>query len=302
MKLSIISEHFQDDSSYGLAETFRRIAQIGFDGVDYTLVPVTGKKVYNPFEDEKGWRAHFKKASEEIKKNGLTCEQVHAVFPTNKENQGINFIGDEEVELMKKQIEATEILGAPYMVVHSINIARNYSDLDLDYEANMDMLSKFVPLFEKSSVSLALENIFKSDPLRDRFCITGSSTPERLCRLIDDAHSDSVVACLDTGHAHLVGVNPEAFVKILGKRLKVLHVQDCYGRGDHHNAPGCGNIDWHKFTTALAQIGYDGALNLEVSFKREMKIHPELGWDYMKYAYKAGRALINLVEKAKSTK
>ena len=85
MKLSMISECFQDESDFGLEETFRRMGEMGWDGVDYTLVPSVGKPVYNPFEDKNGFEAHLKKQKRKWIKTGLTAfNATQSSLPTVK--------------------------------------------------------------------------------------------------------------------------------------------------------------------------------------------------------------------------
>ena len=55
-------------------------------------------------------------------------------------------------------------------------------------------------------------------------------------------------------------------MRLLGDRLKVLHVHDNDGKNDQHRAPFTGTIDWEDFTSALAETGFRGVMSLESMF------------------------------------
>ena len=76
-------------------------------------------------------------------------------------------------------------------------------------------------------------------------------------------NSPFLVACLDTGHANCAGIAAGKFARILGDRLKVLHIHDNMAKSDAHALPFTGTIDWKDFGAALKEIGYSGALSLE---------------------------------------
>ena len=80
---------------------------------------------------------------------------------------------------------------------------------------------------------------------------------------IDTLGNDLFVACLDAGHALLTYDSPARMAKVLGSRLKVLHVHDVDGIDDLHTVPYLGNNDWPEFCQALKEIGYKGTFNFE---------------------------------------
>ena len=90
--------------------------------------------------------------------------------------------------------------------------------------------------------------------------------------------------CFDTGHANLVGIDFEDFIKTLDYRLKVLHIHDNDGIGDLHQMPftftrsreNTASTDWEGFIRGLRAIGYQGVLSFETApvltaFPEEMK-------------------------------
>jgi len=57
--------------------------------------------------------------------------------------------------------------------------------------------------------------------------------------------------------------DPARYIRILGKRIRALHIHDNAGFADQHKAPYTGTFNWKAFCTALREIGYDGDLSFE---------------------------------------
>ena len=90
------------------------------------------------------------------------------------------------------------------------------------------------------------------------------STPDALVRLIDmELDSDGAGACLDFGHAHLMGGTVDA-IETLSGFVQTTHVHDNHGRADEHLVPFDGSIDWEATLLSLQKVGYDDALIFEL--------------------------------------
>lgn len=289
MKIGIAQEF---NNFYKSDEIFSRLKKIGYDGVDYSLSSTycCPDPLFSRPRSE--WVKHFEEVAATLKLNGMEALQTHATFSTNFD--GETRLSQRCLDQYKREIEATAILGSPYIVIHPINIALYGRDKQLDYDVNMEAFALLEPILKQHNVKLGVENMFGWDDVRRRNCPTGCSLPEDMVKYIDGTHSDSFVACLDTGHMLINCVSPADAVKILGKRLKLLHVHDNYGITDNHNAPTQGIADWKAFAAALKEVGYDGAFSMEVSFARVMKTDKELCWDYAEFAYKAAKRILEV--------
>jgi len=71
-------------------------------------------------------------------------------------------------------------------------------------------------------------------------------------------------ANLDVGHCQVIGENIPAAVKLLGKRIWNLHVEDIPGRKHYHLIPGEGTMDWGGLRSALQAVQYDRFLTVEL--------------------------------------
>ena len=58
-------------------------------------------------------------------------------------------------------------------------------------------------------------------------------------------------ACWDTGHGHRQSLRQAPSIRLLGKWLKSLHIQDNNGLHDQHLLPYSGTIDWKEVVSAL---------------------------------------------------
>ncbi len=194
---------------------------------------------------------------------GLKIGQVHSPFPTY-----LNDKDDElRLEAQHRSVRACALLGCRYMVMHpAIPGYRLYDQGVEECKAlNMQRYEAVIPDLEKYDVSIAVENMFSYDRTIGRHCPTVCSTAEEMADYIDTLNrlSPHFVACLDVGHALITGDTPDHMARILGDRLKVLHVQDNDGNGDWHVIPHMGKVDWPAFTKALREIGYKGTFSLE---------------------------------------
>ena len=77
-----------------------------------------------------------------------------------------------------------------------------------------------------------------------------------LCR----AHEGTVFSNYDVGHGAVLGEDPAAAVRLLGKYLSNIHLEDIRGREHKHLLFGEGDIDFHALFAALREIGYAGDL------------------------------------------
>jgi sugar phosphate isomerase/epimerase len=90
------------------------------------------------------------------------------------------------------------------------------------------------------------------------------ATPEALADwLTGDLELGDAGACLDVGHAHLVGGAPEA-AEVLSGHIITTHIHDNAGRSDDHLVPFAGTIDWPATLMALSKVGYAGPLMFEL--------------------------------------
>lgn len=243
---------------YGPEKTFALLKEIGYDALDYgspcSLYAWGQETVFDA--SATAFEAYFAHHAACAKAADIAIGQVHAPFPTWPESQDpTEFRG--MMEAIKKSIRATAIMGAPYLVVHCA-MRRGWAPDDdpaASRALNYRVFEELIPVAEREGITLALENM----PCRG----IPTCTPEELCDYIDMMGSSRLVACLDTGHANITGIDCGDFARALGQRLRVLHLHDNDGISDQHVTPYHGTVNWESLMQGLRDIDYQGTLSLE---------------------------------------
>lgn len=254
----------------------------GIDGVDFGFDCYTASNGYRDkffssqtIDELKAFFAPYKEAFD---RHGITVVQTHPPFPTVKFVSNITSETLEEYNLraldaVKKTIELTAFFGCKYAVVHP---AHGVLDMELDEQkkANMKYYSQLMDDARRHGVTICLENMWNrrnGGAIVDSAC----SNPYEACDYIDTlndmAGEELFGFCFDVGHANLTGKNIRNDLRILGKRVKVLHIHDTDKTEDKHTLPyayigsqGLSVTDYVGFLAGLRDIGYEGNINFEI--------------------------------------
>lgn len=256
----------------GVDEAFAFIKSCGFTALDYNLdhampgyLIQQGRRcefLDQPLDDLFAYYAPVKAAAQ---KHGITLAMAHAPFPSNSAEHPEH--NDYIVEVMNKIIAICGYLEIPNLVVHPITC----KDRTEEQEKNMQFYPRLIDTAKKHRVKICLENLFfwaNGHGVR-RACADAGEA----CRYIDDlnniAGEEVFGFCYDVGHANLLSCNIYEDLKLLGHRLKVLHIHENDGRLDNHYIPYTlknshkSTTDWDGFLRGLKNAGYEGPLNFE---------------------------------------
>ena len=205
----------------------------------------------------------YKEAAE---KHNVQFSQVHAPFPSYVP-------GEEEInarmqQVLIKTIEMTARLGCKQLVVHPPHVESVYERITLEDEERwiMDQYVPLIPHLKKHGVMCMLENLFNRGVEGQRYACDCSDFPmaaKWVDQLNEMAGEEVFGFCFDVGHCFLARQSVYRAVRIMGHRLKCLHMQDNAGHIDMHVAPYTGYIDWDGFLQALKEVNYRGDLNFE---------------------------------------
>ena len=167
---------------------------------------------------------------------------------------------------MEQGLAVCEALGATQMVIHSPYTTWDYNNLDMLPNARQKLLDNVhatldpvIARAEGAGVQMVLENIQDKDP-------------DARCALARTFESPSVKVSIDTGHAHYAhgstGAPPvDYYVHRAGDLLHHIHLQDADGYADRHWAIGKGTVNWHAVFAALAPLGGQPRLIMELRDK-----------------------------------
>ena len=292
MKIGVITETlFEREKSHAIA--CEKIKKIGYDCLDYSLFGgwATPSEIFSRPRQE--WVNFFKEERKIIENEGLSVSQTHATYRSDFDPDHLHEFTPMVVEQLKKEIEATAILGCKHIIIHPINLAILSTNKDKDLEVNIREFSKLTPTLKEFGVKNCVEDMFTWDPLRARACATGCSTDLDMVKYIDGMNDrDAYCACLDTGHMLIHSIDPARAVRTLGDRLEVLHVHDNNGLSDQHLPIGFGITNWKELVKALKEINYKGVFSLEISFQKFASCGDEAMWKMAEYAYLSAKNIL----------
>lgn len=243
------------------------------------------------------WEDYVREIGELGRHWGVTFRQAHLpyydIFRQPEPDETME-------ELIRRSIIASGELGVRWAVTHPGTVYAADHDMSVSRERNLEYYSRHVETAREHGVGICLENDFEYHPGQPRQRIYCAGIHE-LVELADAFHDpEHVAVCYDFGHANLVG---GAFhrenLRLIGDRLKAIHVQDNHGITDEHLLPFHGNIDWADAMAGLADIGYEGDLTYEIQefgryFPNDQK-HL-----VVEYSRKVGQVLVDLFEAAKA--
>ena len=252
MKLSISSFVY---FNYPLDETIRRIAAIGFDGID-----IWGGRPHAYRRDLSEKEIGFlRKLLSDADLAVASFIPAQFRYPTClcSPNETIH---RDSVTYICESIETAAALGAPIVSVcpgHSL-FGQSREDAWGRLCESLDTICGYAA---QCGLRIAVEPA-------DKYETDLINTTAEAMKLIEELEHENLGVLLDNGHAHVVGESIDQAVRRLGDRLFHVHVDDNNGLRDQHLVPGNGDFDFASFITALREVGYDGYLAAE------------LGWDY----------------------
>lgn len=199
-------------------------------------------------------------------KYNVKFSQVHAPFPSYV--PGEDEINARMQKVLVKTIEMTARLGCKQLVVHPPHMESTFERITAEDEERwvMEQYVPLIPHLKKHSVMCMLENLFNRGIEGQRYACDCSDFPlaVKWVDMLNDLAGEEVFGfCFDVGHCFLARQNVYRAVRLLGHRLKCLHMQDNAGEIDMHIAPYAGYIDWAAFLDALKEVNYQGDLNFE---------------------------------------
>jgi sugar phosphate isomerase/epimerase len=104
---------------------------------------------------------------------------------------------------------------------------------------------------EELGVTISLENVYEQ-------------TPEMIIALLDSLSARNVGFCLDVGHQNAFSTTPlKEWLKVLGPRLREVHLHDNSGRGDDHEPIGSGSVAFPTLFAYLVETGLRPVITLE---------------------------------------
>ena len=165
------------------------------------------------------------------------------------------------VDFTKKALQVTKWLGtdAYLFVPGAVDVFflpdGDVIPYDVCYERAKEAVAQLVPTAEKLGVAVGIENVW------NKFLLS----PLEMRAFIDSFSSDMVGSYFDVGNVLLTGY-PDQWIRILGDRIKRVHIKDFKMVGTVEGFVDLleGDVDFEAVKKALAEIGYDGYVTAEM--------------------------------------
>ena len=215
MKISNHTDRLE--GRFGALEAVKMTAAAGFEAIDYSMYTADGA-VFG-----RGGSILVREMRNIAEGMGVAFNQAHAPFAKFKP-------GDENEEenrkifySMRRAIEIGAELGAETVIVHPAFICPCLTP-DQRFEMNMEIYSRLLTTAREYGVRIAIENMYgRHRDDRTKIIRNVCSHAEEFIRYVDAFDSPYVTACLDVGHAGLVGESADGMIRALGARIGNAH-------------------------------------------------------------------------------
>jgi hexulose-6-phosphate isomerase len=243
-------------------ELFQLAKEAGLDGVEVII----GEKANPPYtlslsiseEEAKEFRKEAEKAGIML---GTTLPGFHWQVRLTSPDPAMR---EKSIELTKICLRINRWLGADVLLLVPGTVSPE-EPYDVAIERAREGIKQLIDEAEKNKVYIGVENVWNKMFM----------SPLEMRDFIDSFQNEWVGAYFDVGNVLNFGF-PEQWIRILGKRIKAVHVKDFrLSAGNIHGFVNLleGDVNWPEVSKALKEINYQGFITAELP---AYKFHPEL--------------------------
>ena len=253
--------------AYTLEETIKRIAGIGYDGIE---IGAAAPHAY-PSHLNKDRRKAIKRILDD---NGIA---VSSMLPAPGGGPGFNVASPLEEERMeavaqyKQVVELCSDLGGPTVMYIAGWQIYGTSRIQA-WEWSRQALTEIA----KTAADFGIVLVVEPTPTDSNLVESCDDAIE----MMEQVGAKNVGLMFDTQHAYYRNEVPTDYVYRMGKNLRHIHLSE-FGR----LPPGAGRGDFVGLVSALREIGYEGYLTMEIGFNRR-DVEPDLvarqAYEYLK--------------------
>ena len=267
MKIGI--NHWTFPTHHSLRECFAISARCGCDHIELNLAETGELSLESSEAEVRALAAAAKDAGIEI--SSLSSGLAWKFSPTSNDAA----VRAQAVETVARQLETAAWLGVDTILVVPGAVTAEVS-YDVAFDRAREFVAQVLPHARAHGVALGIENVwnkFLLSPLEMRDFVDGFADP-------------LVSVYFDAGNILTYGF-PQHWIRILGPRIKKVHVKDFDDKVGGWNGFRNllqGNVPWPEVRAALDEIGYDGHVTAEVS---GYNLHHELGLKHIAESLRA---------------
>ena len=246
-------------------------------------------------------RSELKQYGEWLRGFGLRLLDIHGSAGQEKcWFSTVEYQREAGVELVTNRIIMLHELGGTGSLMMHAPVLRDVEGFDprpalVQFEALKRSLDELLPVLEKYSVRIAIENLY-------------SDTFELIGQVMMDYPEKYLGITYDSGHGNIGSGKGMDRLEPLKNRLQALHLHDNDGSSDQHQAPFYGTVDWKRMVKIIAESSCTGRpLSFELSLPRSHFYEKELERDqkpetiraFLADAYERCEKVVKLYEETK---
>jgi sugar phosphate isomerase/epimerase len=198
-----------------------------------------------------------KKLKDTLSSYGMTLT-MHAPFTDLNPAAPFQPVKGAIERTLEEFVQFGDFLGASIITIHPGSV-HNEAMVLRSAESSTGVMRKMVKA-ARGRLAINVENQTKS---RSKYHFPLASTVESLDLVL--AEVDGLGFTLDTGHAHVNGLDPRTLAERAGRRFTEVHLSDNTGNSDDHLIPGEGN--------APLEVLMDGLKGSDVLLCMELDPH-----------------------------
>ena len=261
---------------------FAEMARAGFTCADFSLNQYLlnldiYKERLNPIFNQtvEELEAFFEPQRAAAERAGVRIHQMHMPYPIYVPQASTKVNRYLAQEVAPKSLRVAQFFDCKYIVVHGFKLRKYLGSEQAEWEQTEAFLTELAPLAKECGVTMCIENLYDglAGHMVEGPCCDAQRAAERIDRMNERFGAEVLGFCFDSGHANLIGLDFETFLRTLGPRLKVLHLHDNDGISDLHQIPytfaksreNTTSTDWDGLLRGLRAIHYEGTLNFETA-------------------------------------
>ncbi len=249
-------EKLANGSKMSLKDYMEQAKEAGFEAIELTVAE-EGELSLN------STRRDVEKIVETAEEVGIELSSLATgLFWDYSLSSSNDKVKDKAKGIVKKMLELASYLGVDTILVvpGAVDVffkpEAEVVPYDVAYERSLESLRECLDTAEKYKVNVGIENVW------NKFLLS----PLEMRDFIDKLGSDYLGAYFDVGNILLTGY-PEHWIRILGKRIKRVHIKD-FKRVVGNVNGFCdlleGDVNWAEVMKALREIGYNDYITAEI--------------------------------------